>query len=51
MMHEISIKNPSNPIQHMLDYLEKEFGERATLGDASQIAILKAKIADLKQQV
>lgn len=51
MMHEISVKNPENPTKFMVEYLEKEFGDRATLGDLSQIDTLKQKIADLKIKV
>ena len=35
----------------MVEYLEREFGDRATLGDLSQIDTLKQKIADLKVRV
>jgi len=51
MMHDISVKNPANPTKYMVEYLEKEFGDRATLGDLSQIDTLKQRIADLKIKV
>lgn len=35
----------------MVDYLEKEFGERALNGDQAQVALLKAQIAELEEKL
>lgn len=35
----------------MVEYMEREFGERALNGDKSQAAILQAKIAELERML
>ena len=42
-------EQPPNAIQYMVEYMEREFGERALNGDKSQAAILQAKIAELER--
>lgn len=38
-------------IKYMVEYMEREFGERALNGDKSQAAILHAKIAELERKL
>lgn len=44
-------EKPENTIKYMVEYMEREFGERALNGDRAQAAILQAKIADLEKML
>ena len=38
-------------IDYMVEYIEKQFGERATNGDKQEAVTLQAKIAELEQKL
>jgi hypothetical protein len=42
---------PSNNIDYMVEYIEKQFGERATNGDKQEAVTLQAKIAELEAKL
>lgn len=38
-------------IKYMVDYIEREYGERALNGDKASVEVLKAKIAEVEERL